>query len=49
MKIIKKLILLGLLVVLSFGGYKYIKDKNDSKYISKAVYLYDLTDGKTNY
>lgn len=46
MKIIKKLILLGLLVVLSFGGYKYIKDKNDSKYISKAVYLYNLTDEK---
>ena len=46
MKIIKKLILLGLLVVLSFVGYKYIKDKNDSKYISKAVYLYNLTDEK---
>ena len=46
MKIVKKLILLGLLVVLSFVGYKYIKDKNDSKYISKAVYLYNLTDEK---
>ena len=46
MKIVKKLILFGLLVVLVFGGYKFIKDKNDSKHISKAVYLYNLTDEK---
>lgn len=46
MKIVKKLILFGLLVVLVFGGYKFIKDKNDSKHISKAIYLYNLTDEK---
>ena len=46
MKIVKKLILFGLLVVLVFGGYKFIKHKNDSKHISKAVYLYNLTDEK---
>lgn len=46
MKTTKKVILFGFLVVLGFGGYKYIKDKNDSKYISEAVYLYNLTDDK---
>lgn len=46
MKIVKKLILFGLLVVLVFWGYKFIEDKNDSKHISKAVYLYNLTDEK---
>lgn len=46
MKTTKKVILFGLLVVLVFGGYKFIKDKNDSKHISKAVYLYNLTDEK---
>ena len=46
MKTTKKVILFGFLVVLGFGGYKYIKDKNNSKYISEAVYLYNLTDDK---
>lgn len=46
MKIVKKLILFGLLVVLVFWGYKFIEDKNDSKHISNAVYLYNLTDEK---
>lgn len=46
MKTTKKVILFGFLVVLVFGGYKFIKDKNDSKHISKAVYLYNLTDEK---
>ena len=46
MKIVKKLILFGLLVVLVFWGYKFIEDKNDSKHISKSVYLYNLTDEK---
>lgn len=46
MKTTKKVILFGFLVVLGFGGYKFIEDKNDSKYVSKAVYLYNLTDDK---
>lgn len=46
MKAIRKIIILGLFVILSLGGYRYYKNKNDSKYLSKAVYLYNLTDDK---
>lgn len=50
MKKIKKTITLGLAIIVAFGLFygwkKYNKKKNDSKYISKAVYLYNLTDDK---
>ena len=29
-----------------YGGRKYLKEKHDSQFISKAVYLYNLTDDK---
>ena len=50
MKRIKKIIPLGLAIIVALGLFygwkKYNKKKNDSKYISKAVYLYNLTDDK---
>ena len=50
MKKIKKIIPLGLAIIVALGLFygwkKYNKKKNDSKYISKAVYLYNLTDDK---
>lgn len=50
MKRIKKIIPLGLAIIVALGLFcgwkKYNKKKNDNKYISKAVYLYNLTDDK---
>ena len=50
MKRIKKIIPLGLAMIVALGLFcgwkKYNKKKNDNKYISKAVYLYNLTDDK---
>ena len=50
MKKFKKILTLIFAFIFAFGIYygvkKYLKEKNDSKYVAKAVYLYNLTDDK---
>lgn len=50
MKKFKKILALIFAFIFAFGIYygvkKYLKEKNDSKYVAKAVYLYNLTDDK---